>query len=51
MSNNIKLSRLNIIILYKKQRKIQAKLKKNTEVLLLSKLGNIKKRIKNKKIS
>ena len=52
MLNSMKLSGLNITILYRNQRKIQAKVKKSTEVLLLSKLGNIKKkRVKNKKIS
>ena len=45
MSNNTKLSGLDIIILYGNQRKIQVKLKKiYIKVLLLNKLGNIKKK-------
>ena len=44
MLNGTKLSGLDTTILYKNQSRIQAKLKKNTGVLLLSKLGNIEKK-------
>ena len=53
MLSNIKSSRLAIMILYRNQRRIQVKLKKKViKVLLLSKLGNIKKeKLKIKKLA